>query len=115
MVGLGPLLVRPDDLELVTLDPSEIDALDTDQSGLGLAPRRVHIAFVVNVGFAGRQVVGATFHDLARVSVRRLFEKLPIGHLRDARYLAIDRPARTVVVRRTVLRPLVDVGKNAKA
>src|SRR5438128_10791 len=78
------------------------------------APGRMHIALVVNVSLAGRQVVSAAFHDFAGPSICGLFEKFPVGHFGDAGHLTVNRPARTVIVRRAVLRPLVDVGKNAK-
>jgi hypothetical protein len=42
------------DLEFVALDLGQIDALDADQAGLGLAPRRMNVAFVVNMRLAGR-------------------------------------------------------------
>src|SRR5215218_904499 len=71
------------DFEFVTFDLREIDPLYADQAGLGLAPRRMHIAFIVNVSLAGGQIVGVTLHDLAGFPVRRLFDKLPVGHFRD--------------------------------
>src|SRR4029079_14436548 len=75
----------------------------------------MHIALVVSVSLAGCQIISSTLHDLAGLSVGRLFEKIPVRHFGDAGYLTVDRPARAVIVRRTVLCALVDVGKNAEA
>src|SRR6185312_16882210 len=58
--------------------------------------------------------VGPNLLDLAGLSVGGFLEELPVRHLGRSGNLAVDCPARAVIVRRTVLRALIDMGENAK-
>src|SRR6266545_8366281 len=92
------------DLEFVAPHLGKVGALDADQSGFGLAPRRMQIALVVEMSRARHQAVGANLLDFAGLAVRRLLDQPPVGHLGYAGDLAVDRPARAVIVRRAALR-----------
>ena len=102
------------DVEFVPLHLGEVGTLDPDQARVAIASRRVQITLVVEVRGPGRQLVGANLLDLAWLTVRRLLNEAPVGHLGHTRHLAVDCPARPVVVRRAVLRSPIDVRENAE-
>src|SRR6516165_3627044 len=102
------------DLELVARDPGQVGTFDSDQARVALAPRRVQIPLVVEIRGPGGELVGPDLLDLAGLSVRRLLHEAPVGHLGHPGHLAVDRPARAVVMRRAVPRSAIDVGENAE-
>ena len=79
------------------------------------APRRVQVAFVVEIGGARRELVRAHGARLAGLAFGRGGHQLVVRHLGLARGLAVDRPRRPVVMRRRVLRSLVAVREQAEA
>src|SRR5688500_15980596 len=102
-------------LELEPLDAIHVHPLDADQPGGTAAPRRVQVAFVVEVRGAGGELVGAHGASLAGLALGRGRDQLVVRHLGLAHGLAVDRPRGPMVVRRGVLRPLVVVREHAEA
>ena len=89
-------------------------ALDADQPGRAVAPRRVQIAFIVEIRHAGFQRVVLDPSRLPRFSLAGARDRLIVGHYRFAARLAVDRPGRAVIVRIAVLGALVDVAEDAE-
>ena len=111
--GRKPEAIRPR-FELLALDPGKVAALDPDELSVTVAPRRMQHALIVDVRNAGGELIVAHLLDLAGHAAFRLLEKLPVGHHRDTFDLAVDRPARAMVVRRTDALALVDVGQDTE-
>src|ERR1044071_8239795 len=104
-----------DRFEAKPLDAVHVRAFEADELRRAGAARRVEVALVVEVGGAGRELVGAQRLRLARlVGACRRDERI-VGHLGLALRLAVDRPGGAVVVRRRVLRALVLVREDAEA
>ena len=74
----------------------------------------MQIALIVEMSLAGHQVVGSDLLDFARSAVAGLLDKAPVGHFGHAGHLAVDRPARAVIVWCAVLRPLIDMGEDTE-
>src|SRR5205814_539842 len=90
------------DFKLVALDLGEVLALDPDELGVAFAPRRMQVAFVVEVRRARLELIGPNLFDLAGSSVLGLLQEPPLVHFSDAGDLPVNRPARPVIVRRAV-------------
>src|SRR5215472_8875572 len=97
------------------LDLLHILAFDANEAGRALAPRRMQVAFIVEIGHAGCEPVLPDGARLARLSFAGARHRLVIGHHRLAARLAVDRPRRAVVVRVAVLGAVVDMAKDAEA
>src|SRR5438309_6431302 len=100
--------------KLVACDLAEIDPLDADKPGLALAPRRVQDALAIDVSHAGLELVAAHLRNFAGLPVCGLLNKPPVGHLGHTGSLAVYRPARSMIMRLAVLRPFINVRKNAE-
>src|SRR5215469_15701161 len=74
----------------------------------------MQISLAVEMRHAGSHLVGAHFLNLARLSICRLFDKPPIRHLGFTGGLAVDGPARTVIVGRADFDALIDVAEYAE-
>src|SRR5437867_4096398 len=85
------------------------------QGELSLAPRRVQIALVVDVGHARLERVARREPYLAGHVGRGLLDERPVAHHGLAARLAVDRPRRTVVVGVALLLAAVYVRENAEA
>ena len=68
----------------------------------------------IEVRHAGNDFVCSHLCNLARVSINRLFDKLPIRHLGFTGGLAVDGPARPVIVRSANFGALIDVAEYAE-
>src|SRR5438067_12656808 len=97
------------------LDFLHVLALDTDQPGRPVAPRRVQVALIVEIGHAGLQRVILDPAGLPRPSLAGARDRFIIGHHRFAARLAVNRPGRAVIVRVAVLGALINVAEDAEA
>src|SRR2546429_5178407 len=75
-------------------------ALDADEPGWTLAPRGVDVAFVVDVRHARPERVAPGVADPARRVLAGGLHERPVSHPGLATRLAVDRPGRTLIVRR---------------
>src|SRR5215469_9231379 len=74
----------------------------------------MQISLAVEMRHAGSHLVGAHFLNLARLSICRLFDKPPIRHLGFTGGLAVDGPARTVIMGSAGFGTLIDVAEYAE-
>src|SRR4029453_1759751 len=107
--------VGSDLLEREALDAVRVLALDPDEPGGPFAPRRVHVALVVDLRHAGLERIAPGAADLAGHGRGGGLEHLPVAHHGGAVGLAVDGPGRAVVVRIALLGACVDVGEDAEA
>src|SRR5579872_5821866 len=107
--GSGDPLVR------VPLHLLHVLAFDADQPGRAVAPRRVQVALIVEIGRARRQRVVLDPARLAGLSLAGAGDREILGHDRLAARLAVDRPGRAVIVRVAVLGAVVDMAEDAEA
>ena len=54
------------------------------------------------------------FLNFSGLAVLRLFDEPPVSHFGYTGGLTVDRPTRPMIVRRAVLRALIDMGENAE-
>jgi len=101
-------------LVFISLHFGKIDAFNADQTRLGFASRRMQISLAIEVCHAGSHFVRSHLCDLPRLSICWLFDKPPIRHLGFTGGLAVDSPARSVIVRSANLGPLIDVAEYAE-
>src|SRR2546428_379469 len=80
-----------------------------------LAPRRVEIALVVDVGHARLQGIARDETHFAGLVRAGGLDDRPVAHHGLSPGLTVDRPGRTVVVRIALFGVLVDVGEDAEA
>src|SRR5437870_1500732 len=103
-----------DRLEAQALDAVHVHAFEPDQTGGALAAGRMQVALVVQVHRSRSELVSARCFGAARlVGACRRYERI-VGHVGLALGLAVDRPRRTVIVGRRILRALVLVGEDAE-
>src|SRR5258708_6205000 len=74
----------------------------------------MQIALVVDIGVARGELVVADRTRLAGPLRARRRHPLVIRHARLAEGLAVDRPGRSMIVRLTFLRALIDMAENAE-
>src|SRR5215472_9249842 len=91
-----------------------MDAFIASETRLGLAPRCIQTSIAIEVRHAGSHFVRSHFCSLARLSIGWLFDEPPIRHLGFAGGLAVDSPARPVIVRSTSFGALIDVAEYAE-
>jgi rhodanese-related sulfurtransferase len=86
-------------LDVGSLDVIEVPALDADELHRRLALGRMDRADVVELHVAGMHLIRLHRLDQRRLPAFALLDDLPLSHLGDTGRLAVDRPARAVVVR----------------
>jgi len=101
-------------LVFISLHLGKIDAFNPDETRLGFAPRRMQISLPIEVRHAGSHFVCSHLCNSARLSICWLFDKPPIRHLGFTGGLAVDSPARPVIVRSANLGALIDVAEYAE-
>jgi hypothetical protein len=74
----------------------------------------MQITLAIQMSHARSHFVRSHLCNLARLSFGWLFDKPPIRHLGFAGGLAVDSPARPVIVRSTSFGALIDVAENAE-
>jgi hypothetical protein len=102
-------------LDVGALDAVEVCSLDADQFDGRLAPRRMHVADVIEMRIAGLHDVGAQRLDQRRLAALAGRDDLPIRHLGRAFGLPVDRPARAMVVGRANGGSVINMAADAEA
>src|SRR5262249_19346812 len=101
-------------LVFISLHLAKIEAFNADETRFGFAPRRMQISLAIEMRHARSHFVRSHLCNLARLSISWPFDKPPIRHFGFAGGLAVDSPARPVIVRSAGFGALIDVAEYAE-
>ena len=101
-------------LVFIPLHLGKIDAFNANETRLGFAPWRMQISLAIEVDHAGSHFIRSHLCNIAWLSICGLFDKPPISHLGFTGGLAVDGPARPVIVRSANFGALIDVAEYAE-